>query len=435
MGLGRRRNGLSLRNWIRAVAGFWAITAILYTTVFTNVSRGLVSGIVGSLGYWLAEHPNARGGQPWFYYLFLGSLYELLPFLLGLAAIVSLVRGRFGFGRRARFAAFLAWWTLVSLVAYSAAGEKMPWLLVHVVVPFCILGGLQLGRLVSSIDWTRLAPGRALLGLAAPGAAAMLLGPLLWLQPFAGRDPEAVAATARWIFHLAAGFAAPALVWRGLGPLAGRQRPRLLALGAAAFLALLTARSALMLSFVNEDLATEFLVYAHATPDIKRALAEIDEVAARTGRGAELEVAYDDDSAWPLTWYLRVYPRRRFYNDTPTAESMSAPVVIVGKKNFEKAEPFLAQDYVRRDYRLVWWPLEGYAGIGWKEVFATLGDPKRRSDLLQILLYRRYPGVSLAEWPYRHEFRLYLRRDLVAQVWPLGSGATEAAWAAGVRCR
>jgi uncharacterized protein (TIGR03663 family) len=415
------------RHWARAMGIFWAITVVLYTTAFTNAPRGLISGVVGSLGYWLSEHSTGRGGQPWFYYLFLGSLYEFLALAAALLGMVFFARGRFGHGRRERFAGFLVFWVQASLFAYSLAGEKMPWLLVHVAVPSCLLGGLALGRLVSSIDWAVLERVPVLLALATPGAMALLLCPLLWLEPFAGRGSEAVAQTARFLLHLAAGAALAAFAWRRSRALPRGARARLLALGAAGFLALLTARAALMLSFVNEDLATEFLVYAHGTPDIKRALAEIDEIAARTGRGAELEVAYDDDSAWPLTWYLRVYPRERYYGDTPNPDAMRAPVVIVGKKNFEKAEPFLERDYVRRDYRLVWWPLETYSGIRWTDVVATLRDPKRRQELLQIVLHRRYPRVSLSEWPYRHEFRLYVRRDLASRVWPLGPPPTAAA--------
>jgi hypothetical protein len=193
-----------------------------------------------------------------------------------------------------------------------------------------------------------------------------------------------------------------------------------------AFLALLTARYAFLLTFVHYDLATELVVYAHATPDIKRAMAEIDEVAARTGVGADLEVACDDDTAWPLTWYLRAYPRQKFYADSPDAASMSAPVVIVGSKNFDKAAPFLEREYVRRDYRLIWWPIEDYGPAGVGGLLAAVRDPERREALRQYVFYRRYPGVELARWPYRHDFRLYVRRDLVRQAWPLGWEAAQA---------
>jgi len=41
---------------------------------------------------------------------------------------------------------FLVFWTVTSLFAYSYAGEKVPWLVVHTVGPACLLAGLYLGR-------------------------------------------------------------------------------------------------------------------------------------------------------------------------------------------------------------------------------------------------------------------------------------------------
>jgi hypothetical protein len=55
-----------------------------------------------------------------------------------------------------------------------------------------------------------------------------------------------------------------------------KQGMRLLAVGLTALLFLLTIRTSFMLNYINYDMATEFLVYAHAGPDVKRALAEID---------------------------------------------------------------------------------------------------------------------------------------------------------------
>ena len=51
---------------------------------------------------------------------------------------------------------------------------------------------------------------------------------------------------------------------------------RMAAVVAAALLFLLTIRFSYLLTFLNYDMATEYLVYAHAAPDVKVALEEID---------------------------------------------------------------------------------------------------------------------------------------------------------------
>lgn len=426
---------LAMREWARLMLLFWAIALALFTTLFTNVPRGLASGIVGSLGYWLKQHGVGRGGQPWFYYLLLGTLYEFLPILLSAAGAAALARRR-GTPRapgsrrhRLDFVGFTLWWAAASWAFYSMAGEKMPWLMVHIALPMCLLGGWWLGRLLTRTDWAAAIRGRALGMLAAPTALLLLATPLLWLRPFQGRDLASVAASARWIVHvLAAGFLL-AFVARRARVLGRELATRMLALGATLFLALLTARASLVLTFVNYDLATEYLVYAHGTPDIKRALGEIEELALRTGLGRGIEVAYDDDSAWPFTWYLRAHAGQRFYGSNPTPEAMRAPVVIVGSKNAAKVEPYVEREYVRRDYRLVWWPIEDYARLSWAGLWRNLSSHEERRRLWQIAFHRRYPGVELGRWPNRHEFKLYLRRDLVTRAWPLGLTALQSALA------
>jgi hypothetical protein len=67
--------------------------------------------------------------------------------------------------------AFLTTWSVGSLFAYSYAGEKVPWLVVHVAGPLSLLAGLYVQRLWQEVHWTRL--GRV-------AAAAAILLALVW---------------------------------------------------------------------------------------------------------------------------------------------------------------------------------------------------------------------------------------------------------------
>ena len=51
------------KRWLKLAGIFAAITAVLYTTFFSNLA-GLGTGLIGSLGYWLSQQGVARGGQP-----------------------------------------------------------------------------------------------------------------------------------------------------------------------------------------------------------------------------------------------------------------------------------------------------------------------------------------------------------------------------------
>src|SRR5262249_2403799 len=110
----------------------------------------------------------------------------------------------------------------------------------------------------------------------------------------------ALTSTTNWILQFLLAIGVAALVVRQFKIQGWSPGLRLALAGLAAFAAVLTLRSAVQLAYINYDLATELLVYAHGTPDIKRALAEIEQISQRTTGGHDLEVAYDDESSWPL---------------------------------------------------------------------------------------------------------------------------------------
>ncbi|HSM52469.1 MAG TPA: flippase activity-associated protein Agl23, partial [Thermoanaerobaculia bacterium] len=368
---GRRpESGLTFGRWGVAAAGVWGGASLLFTTFGTNAPRGLVSGFVGSLGYWLAQHPVERGGQPWFYYLLLGGLYELVPLLLAAGATVAVLRRRRAArdgGAAAdpaeRLVDFLVWWLLASAVLYTVAGEKMPWLLVHIALPACLLGGWALAR----------------------GADAL------------SRRPP----------------------WRR-------------ALGAAVLsLALLaTAGQAGRLAYVDQELATELLVYAHGTPELRAVERELAARASRLPPGERLLVAHDGPASWPLIWYLRAH-EPWFLRDGLTPElAERADAVVLAPEGSAEAWPLLARDFAALPFRSVWWPLEGYRTAGWEEAKDLFVDPVARRAALSYLLRRRVPGVDLAGWPLRQELRLHLRRPGPARgaVPLLAAGPVEELW-------
>ncbi|MDP6793060.1 MAG: TIGR03663 family protein, partial [Anaerolineales bacterium] len=55
------------KRWLLCAGIFYAIYVFFFTTMFSN-GHGLVTGLVGSLGYWVEQQGVERGGQPWYYY-------------------------------------------------------------------------------------------------------------------------------------------------------------------------------------------------------------------------------------------------------------------------------------------------------------------------------------------------------------------------------
>jgi predicted membrane-bound mannosyltransferase len=154
-----------------AIFGVFAgITIPLFTSMFTNTA-GIGTGFVGQLGYWMAQHGVQRGGQPLYYYLIVVPLYEYLAIIGFLATLVVLgyqlvLRGVLNGGpggllgresafvsklRDLRFPILCVWWAFASWLIFSIAGEKMPWLTVHIALPMIMCSGWFIQRCVDAI--------------------------------------------------------------------------------------------------------------------------------------------------------------------------------------------------------------------------------------------------------------------------------------------
>jgi predicted membrane-bound mannosyltransferase len=93
------------------------------------------------LAYWGKQQKEPRLPGRHDYYITLIALYELPIALAALGGIWWVCRHRTAWGD------LLLWWAFTSWVLYALANEKVPWLLVHMVVPFALLGGWWLSQL------------------------------------------------------------------------------------------------------------------------------------------------------------------------------------------------------------------------------------------------------------------------------------------------
>ena len=432
-------------------AGLWyGIGLTLFTTIFTN-GGGAATGYIGSLGYWLAQQAVQRGSQPVYYYGIIVPLYEYLPILLSfLALIVYAVRG-FSFpGRLASSATdedkaqaarlerettllvvFLIYWIALTWVAYSYAGEKMPWLIVHFALPMILLGGHFLGWLFERIDWRDTLKGW-LVAILVPLFVVAMNGMItsLGAGAFRGKELPQLTASGQWLSSFIVALGAlvglsVAVTRAGFG-----RSARIVGLLALAVPVALTVRHAWMWNFINYDLAVEPGVYAHAGPGVKIALSQIDEISRRTAGEHAIKIAYDSDSSWPYSWYLRDYTNQVYVPSSPTREQLNTPVILAGSASWSTFEAVLGDRYDKFTYRLIWWPMEDYKGkngqsLTWNEIAFALTNGQMRRALWDIWLNRDYKlydqitgeSHTLDKWPLTHDFRLYVRKDISTQVW------------------
>jgi uncharacterized protein (TIGR03663 family) len=454
------------RRWLAAAGIFMVIFVVLFTTVFTN-GNGLASGMVGSLSYWLEQQDVQRGSQPVYYYGLLVPLYEYLPFIGFLAAAVYLLVRAFRTKAAVEdeksiedpeaaipidqpvdtqpthdleviFVAFSVFWIVLTWLAYTFAGEKMPWLTTHFAVPMALLTGWLVGKLIDSVAWRAFfrRGGWIVIIVAIVGSAALVQTLSPWLtgpsnsRPFSGYGLGQLNTTMQFLSALLVLLATGGAlywVWQRVGT---STILRSLAVAAFALLALLTIRTAWLLAYVNHDYASEFLVYAHSTPDVREVMEQIEDISRRTSGELSLDIAYTADGSYPFIWYLRNYHNATQLPDPPSGPDLDKPVVIAGDQEWSGIEPYLGDNYVCNHYNFLWWPMQDYYGLTWDRVRYALTNPEMRGALWDIILrrdFRKYEEatgktVRLSEWPLRDRFRFCVRRDVLAQVWNASAG-------------
>lgn len=523
------------RKWGIFAAIFHTIFFIFYTSVFTNMA-GWSSGMVGSLGYWLAQQEVQRGSQPGYYYLLVVPFYEFLSVIFSFLAVrywakkqrINQVIGywlgltllamlgsslsnwffnRFNaangvppnesaglfvglfifligvlfwfFVRREQvavalsnetgeerpllsyfnqasllsFVPFVTWWLIMTWALYSYAGEKMPWLSTHFVIPMALLVGWYLNEKIEEaggIGPFLARPALALLGLTILFifAAALGLGPLLLgTVQFGDQTVQNLNSIGRFL----GGLLVAGVVFYAWLQLREKVEPALAQtaglLGVFVVLSLLTVRFNYMANFPNADFATEYLVYAHGAPAAKEVVMEqVDELSMRLTGDKTMQVAFGGSGvAWPFTWYLRDYPNRIYFAENPTTSLTEIPVVIVGRSQMDNVDRLLSNTHDYNTYTYLWWPMEEYRNISWNSVFGNPNLPEDqrrglltnasvRQSLWDIFFYRDYGQYAQTfggtftpgSWPLRDDLRMYIRRDVLANLWDYGVGAVNA---------
>lgn len=454
------------KRWL-IIAGIFFIPYILfYTTLLTNFN-GLATGIVGSFGYWLAQQEVQRGGQPWYYYLAVQiPIYEYL------AALGTFVAAGFGLRELLRqfklrrvepigeqseelpsatpqfnFNAigFLGFWVVISALFFTYAGERMPWLTIHIALPMILVSGWAIGKVIDGLNINKMTkleerfiPVLLLLGISAMGR--VLLELLGWADPLFGEVSDAEGLSfSLMITLLIAVFGlgvAGLLARRSTGFPIGRWTLLII----VSVTSLLTIRTTVRAAYQAYDYATEFLVYAHGERGVKSMLNQIAEISQAAIGDDSLQIAYDvadhsGDSgvSWPVTWYLRDKPDAIQFGPEITRDVRGYPTIIVSDNNFNRLEPLVENHFQRYDYIRMVWPMQDY----WNLTFERISNVFKSAELQEALwdiwfdrdytAYGEYTGkeISLENWNPSDKMRLYVRNDIVALATGTDPGGSE----------
>ncbi|HEX9036857.1 MAG TPA: flippase activity-associated protein Agl23 [Ktedonobacterales bacterium] len=345
--------GVSWTQWFVAFVTAWMIFVALFwefpgagRTIGQGFEEGIGHGVWQGLYYWLQQQDVARGGQPVYYYFLLIPLYEQLAVVLGIAGVVySIVRPN-------RFRLFLVWWFLGSLAIYSWAGEKMPWLSIHILLPLMLLAAIAINRaLQGTLAFAR----KLRAGVPAGGA-------IDWLS---GSSVAGIALTVLLLIPMIHSMVVLTYKDPSNGPL-------------------------------------EMMVYVQTTQDVDTVMAKIAQADQNLYGGKhQLKLVVGQGEEWPMYWYLRDYwldPHPGFYvtwdplsvngSNPYTSLNPDALILLPGDQvqQFLQAHP---KGYHMKEYILRSWFDESY-----KPQLACLQSGQKCPANINYALY----GQGLGPW-------------------------------------
>ncbi len=319
------------RSWLICAGIFYLIWTALYTTLFTNFA-GVFTGFWQGMGYWIAQQDVARGNQPWYYYFVGLSVYELLPLVFGVTAIIYFFRRQDAVGLA------LALWAALSLVAYTMATEKMPWLLVNITTPFILVAAKYLGELSGQLKWQPFPGESGRPSLDMGSIVAFAIFPVITViavylfQQFI--DPARPFILDHWLL-LASAVAASivaALIFRLVGI---RKAAPAATLGMASLLLVFGTWAAFRAAYTYDDSSVEVMVYAQGSADIRDTYNALESDVFPLDEGVQ-PVKVDYDVWYPFQWYVRDHStdgRLNFHCFEVNEQDDSGCIVLSGSLN------------------------------------------------------------------------------------------------------
>lgn len=440
-------------NWRRfwvALAIFWAIYAVIMTN-FGSHYPGVITGVWQSLGYWLAQQDVRRGDQPWYYYFVLSSIYEFLPMLsaMGIALYYSIRTGWRSIGliivsvvsfviatsliyslyyqkpdppseivvlpflmlgyvtllfvpltlKASSFVKFLLFWAVATFLALSIAGEKMPWLLAQLTVPFIFMAGYGLGKLIEWVDWRYVWFRKGWLAFALLPLVLIALYRLAFFEFYDNFDISNSRDLSQffelWALIAFCGVSVLLLVQSGLAQ--GFRTPlSVVAIGLVVLMFAFTVRASLVAVYKHGDIPQEMLVYTQTTQDLHQTAKEIDLARDLAWDKSEFSIAIDtrDGFAWPWSWYLRRYEGVGYISLEPEGSEVgdSRTIVVINARNHDNVKETLPEGFGEGRHMIHrWWFPEIYKNKTPGDVWNGLTNRELLRPIADFWFHRKLP--------------------------------------------
>tara|TARA_Y100001970_G_scaffold42421_1_gene52881 strand:+ start:18291 stop:20552 length:2262 start_codon:yes stop_codon:yes gene_type:complete len=411
---------------------FISLVFLFFTNFLSNLS-GISTGIWQSLGYWIAQQDVARGSQPWYYYITLGSIYEFMPLgisFLGFSyfliksrylslfpiviIIVSFViladneasytNGKINTTgiffqlilyfsililpltiKASNFYKFLFFWAISSFLLYTYAGEKMPWLITNITLPFILLSSKILNDFFTRVKFSYSHIKYYIIIF----FSALLFINLLWRLITHDLGTETEQFLNIWLIFLIFGFLF--FILQSISRVISKKQTFYYFLIPLLLLtSIFTFRSSWILNYNNFDTPNEMMIYTQTSPHLHKVSKTIDKIAFQSLEEKSIRISVDttDAFSWPWQWYLRQYENVTFDDHTQDINIDDVSILLLSYKN-DLRGPERNNFTQGQKFPFRWWFPEKYKNAKFSDVVSTIFDKNRWNNSLDYFIYRK----------------------------------------------
>ena len=371
---------LDKKIWINSTIIFLTIYVLMFTSFFINPS-GIISGQWQSLGYWLSQQEVARGSQPIYYYFLLCLSYEFLPFVIGLpVAFYYLYKGDF----TKKYFGFIS---IYSLLAFTLAGEKMPWLLVNITIPFIFITGMFVSDNIKKLFTLNK---EILLFIL---FASFLI--LFFLLRLIFSD---YSHSTQSIYYDLLFFSLLILVSLFANFRYGIKLNLFLTSLVIVFFimfSIFTVRTTNMLLFKHSDEPRDALIYTQTSSELHFISQELNNLNYVKNTSSNISVAVDtsDGFAWPWMWYLRNF-KDVIWFDSSSIDNIDyeVDILLMNKNQIDKISDKTLYYYdIRRPYsHRKWFPEHNYRNLSFDKIFEIVINNDKRVMIRDFFISKKF---------------------------------------------
>ena len=266
---------------------FIFIAMLFYTNLFKNWISP-ISIVEMAFSHWMEMHRIQRLGGPFYFYIPILLLYEIPILFFGIMGIIHFLKKK---DKNTAFFLFLSYWAVANLLLYSYLQEKVPWLVVHIILPFGILAGAYLGEFFSRVPDNRQTDNRQ-------------------TEQISEAENGSSESGKKTAFKI------------------DRSRVRTLIAGILALTLIISLFQCVSVNFYKSMDPNERMTYTQSSPEIRDLMKKIEEFNKNPDT-LTLCVLDPDDLYWPLPWYLRDYKKASYFRKPPSNLNYDAIIAPV----------------------------------------------------------------------------------------------------------